>query len=75
MNGEIISMETARIMADIEKEKKELQDRIDKAILYYKTHQQECVIGRNKDDRLIRDYYLPARCSKVLLNILEGKDE
>lgn len=54
---------------------KNLQQRIDKAIEYYKMHQQECVIGRNKDDKLIKDYYLPARCSKVLLNILEGKYE
>ena len=75
MKGEFISIETAQIMADMEKENKELQQRIDKAIEYYKMHQQECVIGRNKDDKLIKDYYLPARFSKVLLNILEGKDE
>jgi len=53
-----------------------LTSRIYKAIEYYKTHQQECVIGRNKDDRLIRDYYLPAQCSKILLNILQnGSDK
>ena len=32
MNYEVISIETARIMAEIEKENKELQDRIDRAI-------------------------------------------
>lgn len=32
MKGEYISIETARIMADIEKENKELQKRIDEAI-------------------------------------------
>ena len=34
MKGEFLSVETARIMADIEKENKELQERIDKAIDY-----------------------------------------
>ena len=32
MNYEVISIETARIMAEIEKENQELQDRIDRAI-------------------------------------------
>lgn len=51
-----------------------LQSKIDKAIEYYETHQQECVIGRNRDDKLIKDYYLPSQCSKKLYDILkEGK--
>ena len=49
-----------------------LQSKIDKAIEYYETHQQECVIGRNKDEKLIKDYYLPAQCSKKLYEILKG---
>lgn len=52
------------------------KSRVEKAIEYYKMHQQECVIGRNRDDKLIKDYYLPAQHSKVLLNILQnGSDE
>lgn len=50
---------------------KNLQSKIDKAIEYYETHQQECVIGRNKDDKLIKDYYLPAQCSKKLYEFLK----
>lgn len=38
MKGEFISVETARIMADIEKENKNLQKRIDKAIEYINKH-------------------------------------
>lgn len=48
-----------------------LQSKIDKAVEYYETHQQECVIGRNKDDKLIKDYYLPAQCSKKLYEFLK----
>lgn len=59
---------------DLKKENEKLRQKIDKAIEYYKIHQQECVIGRNKDEKLIKDYYLPSQCSKVLLNILQGSD-
>lgn len=38
MKGEFISIETARIQAEIEKENKELQERIDKAIEYIEKH-------------------------------------
>lgn len=48
-----------------------LQSKIDKAIEYYETHQQECIIGRNKDDKLIKNYYLPAQCSKKLYEFLK----
>lgn len=37
MKGEFITIETAQIMADIEKENKELQQRIDKARKYLST--------------------------------------
>ena len=45
---------------------------LEKAVKYYKMYQQECVIGRNRDGKLIKDYYLPAKHSKVLLNILQN---
>lgn len=47
------------------------QSKIDTVIEYYETHQQECVIGRNKDDKLIKDYYLPAQCSKKIYEFLK----
>lgn len=53
----------------------DLQNRIDKAIKYYEANQQECVIGRNEDDKLIKEYYLPAQCSKKMLDILKEKGE
>ena len=53
----------------------DLQNRIDKAIKYYEANQQECVIGRNKDDKLIKEYYLPAQYSKKMLDILKEKGE
>ena len=53
----------------------DLQNRIDKAIKYYEANQQECVIGRNKDEKLIKEYYLPAQCSKKLLDILKESGE
>lgn len=52
-------------------EKNNLQTRIDKAIKYYEENQQECVIGRNKDGKLIKEYYLPSQCSKKMLDILK----
>ena len=48
-----------------------LKDKINMAIEYYEANQQECVIGRTKDEKLIKDYYLPAQCSKKLLDILK----
>lgn len=53
------------------KENARLKDKIDMAIKYYETNQQECVIGRTKDDKLIKEYYLPAQCSKKMLDILK----
>lgn len=59
-----------------EKDKKiqELSDKINKAIDFYETYKQECVIGRTRDERLIKDYYLPAQLSKKLIEILKGDD-
>ena len=52
-------------------ENERLKDKINMAIKYYELNQQECVIGRNKDEKLIKEYYLPAQCSKKLLDILK----
>lgn len=57
---------------NLQKENEDYKSRVEKAVKYYKSHQQECVIGRNRDDKLIKDYYLPAQHSKVLLNILQN---
>ena len=54
-----------------QQENARLKDKINMAIKYYELNQQECVIGRNKDDKLIKEYYLPAQCSKKMLDILK----
>lgn len=46
-------------------------EKIDKAIEYYEKNKQETVIGRNKDGKLIKDYYLPAHLSVNLIKILK----
>ena len=56
---------------NLQQENARLKDKINMAIEYYEANQQECVIGRNKDEKLIKDYYLPAQCSKKLLDILK----
>ena len=55
----------------LHQENERLKDKINMAIEYYEANQQECVIGRNKDDKLIKEYYLPAQCSKKMLDILK----
>lgn len=59
-----------------EKDKKilELNDKINRAINFFETYKQECVIGRTRDEKLIKDYYLPAHLSKKMINILKGED-
>lgn len=59
-----------------EKDKKiqELSDKINKAIDFYETHKQECLIGRTKDEELIKSYYLPAQLSSKLIKILKGEN-
>ena len=82
-NGWIDCTELGGYMEDYEydniiyylKKYKDLQNRIDKAIKYYEANQQECVIGRNKDEKLIKEYYLPAQCSKKMLDILKESGE
>ena len=60
-----------------EKDKKiqELNNKINKAIDFYETYKQECVIGRTRDEKLIKDYYLPAQLIKVLIKILKGEND
>ena len=55
----------------LQQENARLKDKINMAIEYYEANQQECVIGRNKDDKLIKEYYLPAQFSKKMLDILK----
>ena len=38
----------------LDKENQELNDKINKAIDFYETYKQECVIGRTKDEKLIK---------------------
>lgn len=59
------------MIAMLNEKNNSLQERINKAIEYYETYKQEVVIGRNKDEKLIKDYYLPAQCSKKLIEILK----
>ena len=55
----------------LQQENARLKDKINMAIEYYEANKQECVIGRNKDDKLIKEYYIPAQCSKKMLDILK----
>ena len=57
----------------LQKENQQLNDKINKAIDFYETYKQECVIGRTSDEKLIKDYYLPAQLSKDLIKILKGE--
>ena len=60
MKGEYISIETSKIMADIEKENKELHDKIDKAIEYI-------------EDNSTNTYLLKSFDIDMLLEILKGE--
>lgn len=44
---------------------------IDKTINFYETHKEKCVVNRDKNGKLIIDYYLPAHLSHDLLDILK----
>ena len=71
MNYKNAYEEMKRLYERLEQENTRLKDKINMAIEYYEANQQECVIGRNKDDKLIKEYYLPAQCSKKMLDILK----
>ena len=70
-NWNFMPRDFEQIIDTLQQENARLKDKIDMAIKYYETNQQECVIGRNKDDKLIKEYYLPAQCSKKMLDILK----
>ena len=61
--------------AKLQQENKQLKEVIDKAIAFYESNKQECVIGRTRNERLIKRYYLPAQLSKVLIDILKEVSE
>lgn len=67
------SSKLSELWCKSQQENARLKDKINMAIKYYEANQQECVIGRNKDEKLIKEYYLPAQCSKKLLDILKEK--
>lgn len=50
---------------------KQRDEVIDEAIRYFDAYKQEVVIGRTRDEKLIKDYWLPSQCSKRLLEILQ----
>lgn len=70
MKGEFVSIETARINADIEKENKELQQRIEKAIFYCKEE-----IYNNYINSFENTQKVAKGVRDDLLKILGGKDE
>lgn len=59
----------------LQQENKYLREVIDKAIAFYESNKQECVIGRTRDERLIKRYYLPSQLSKALIDILKEVSE
>ena len=69
------SSKLSELWCKSQQENARLKDKINMAIKYYEANQQECVIGRNEDDKLIKEYYLPAQCSKKLLDILKESGE
>lgn len=62
---------THRWLNNLQQQCKKQKEVIDKAIDFYETYKQECVIGRTRDEKLIKDYYLPAQLSKDLIEILK----
>ena len=64
-----------KINEELEQQCKKQKEVIDKAIVYYETYKQECVIGRTGEGKLRKDYYLPAHLSKTLIDILKEVSE
>lgn len=71
MNYEVISIETARIMAEIEKENKELQDRIDKAVKYLLKNK---LYKFKYDEEELFEITTDKKAKDDLLNILQGEN-
>lgn len=72
MKGEYISMETSKIMADIEKENKELHDRIDKAIDYIDKLLYFGIRNENIDLNEIKLYLTKSNYKDITLRNLEN---
>lgn len=71
MKGEYISIETSKIMADIEKENKELHEKIDKAIEYIEENapwEEETEDGDFVSGKLLQDDDID-----YVLEILKGE--
>lgn len=64
------------IIDELEQQVKKQKEVIDKAIEFYENNKKECVIGRTREEKLRKDYYLPAHLSKTLIDIIkEVSDE
>lgn len=66
------------VLSEVEKLQQEnqlLKERIDKAIEFYENNKKECVIGRTREEKLRKDYYLPAHLSKTLIDIIKEVSE
>lgn len=72
MKGEYISIETSKIMADIEKENKELHDRIDKAIDYIDKLLYFGIRNENIDLNEIKLYLTKNNYKDITLRNLEN---
>ena len=59
----------------LKEEYKKQKEAIDKAITFYETNKQECVIGRTGEGKLRKGCYLPAHLSKTLIDILKEVSE
>lgn len=72
MKGEYISIETSKIMADIEKENKELHDRIEKAIDYIDKLLYFGIRNENIDLNEIKLYLTKNNYKDITLRNLEN---
>lgn len=66
---------STKYIEQLEHQVKKQKEVIDKAIDFYENNKQECVIGRTREGKLRKDYYLPAHLSKTLIDILKGVSE
>lgn len=62
-------------ISELEQEVKKQKEVLANAIAFYENNKQECVIGRTEEGKLRKDYYLPARLSKTLIDKLKEVSE
>lgn len=72
---DILDMPYYQDRAMLLEENDKLKQKIHMALMFYETHKQECVIGRDRDEELTKGYYLPAQLSNKLIEILKGVSE